>query len=109
MIEVDEWGVAVAPPGPPIATLRSLLIGAGEAGRAMARALRQAPDYGLLPVGFLDDNLTRRQVAGLPVLGHIADIAEVTRATGADVAVVTIPSLPPTASLPSPASPRPRA
>jgi FlaA1/EpsC-like NDP-sugar epimerase len=75
--------------------LRSLIIGAGEAGQAMSRALRRAPDYGLIPIGFLDDDLTRRQVAGLRVLGRISDIASVARATQADVAVVTIPSLAP--------------
>jgi FlaA1/EpsC-like NDP-sugar epimerase len=75
--------------------LRSLIIGAGEAGQAMSRALRRAPDYGLVPVGFLDDDLTRRQVAGLRVLGRIGDIATVARETNANVALVTIPSLAP--------------
>ena len=77
------------------AALRSLLIGAGEAGRTMAHALRRVPEYGLTPIGFLDDNPHRRQVAGLPVLGSISDMAAVAAANDVDVAIVTIPSLPP--------------
>jgi FlaA1/EpsC-like NDP-sugar epimerase len=61
----------------------------------MAQALRRVPDYGLIPIGFLDDDPVRRQVAGLPVLGCISDIAEVAAANDADVALVTIPSLAP--------------
>ncbi len=77
------------------AALRSLLIGAGEAGRTMAHALRRVPEYGLAPIGFLDDNPHRRQVAGLPVLGSISDMADVAVANDVDVALVTIPSLSP--------------
>jgi FlaA1/EpsC-like NDP-sugar epimerase len=82
-------------PTPQGTPLRSLLIGAGEAGQAMSRALRRAPEYGLRPIGFLDDDLSRRQVAGLRVLGRIGDIAEVAKRTNAEVALVTIPSLAP--------------
>ena len=93
MIEVQPPAV----PAPRVreAGLRSLLIGAGEAGRAMAQALRRVPEYGLRPIGFLDDNPVRRQVAGLPVLGSISDMAEVAVANNVDVALVTIPSLAP--------------
>jgi FlaA1/EpsC-like NDP-sugar epimerase len=92
--------IEVKPPAVPVtriraAGLRSLLIGAGEAGRAMAQALRRVPEYGLTPIGFLDDNPVRRQVAGLPVLGSISDMAEVAVAHDVDVALVTIPSLAP--------------
>ncbi|MGA8360282.1 MAG: hypothetical protein WB793_01525 [Candidatus Dormiibacterota bacterium] len=92
--------IEVKPPAAPAtriraAGLRSLLIGAGEAGRAMAQALRRVPEYGLTPIGFLDDNPVRRQVAGLPVLGSISDMAEVAVANDVDVALVTIPSLAP--------------
>ena len=80
---------------PRAAALRSLLIGAGEAGRAMAQALKRVPEYGLTPIGFLDDNPLRRQVAGLPVLGSISDMAAVAVANNVDVALVTIPSMAP--------------
>ncbi len=74
--------------------LRGLLVGAGHAGRAMAQSLRRVPDYGIVPVGFLDDDPGKRQVAGLPVLGRISDLPEVATACCADAVLVTIPSLP---------------
>ena len=39
-----------------VTLLRTLIVGAGEAGRALARDLSAAPQFGLLPVGFLDDD-----------------------------------------------------
>jgi FlaA1/EpsC-like NDP-sugar epimerase len=60
----------------------------------MAQSLRRVPDYGIVPVGFLDDNPAKRQVAGLPVLGRISDLVEVATACCADAALVTMPSLP---------------
>jgi FlaA1/EpsC-like NDP-sugar epimerase len=94
-VVIELQGYVEPAPRVRAATLRSLLIGAGEAGRAMAQALRRVPDYGLLPIGFLDDNPIRRQVAGLPVLGSIGNMAAVAAANKVDVALVTIPSLPP--------------
>ena len=35
--------------------LNTLVVGAGEAGRTLVRALRRSPNYGLVPIGFLDD------------------------------------------------------
>ena len=71
-----------------------MLLGAGDAGRELARALRAAPDYGLLPIGFMDDDTRLRRVAGLPVLGRLDDLARVAQSTGAKAALVSIPSLP---------------
>ncbi|MEA2655420.1 MAG: hypothetical protein QOI23_785, partial [Chloroflexota bacterium] len=44
------------------ATLSCLIIGAGQAGRIIARDLRKTPDFGLLPVGFLDDGPHRHSL-----------------------------------------------
>ncbi|RJL30869.1 polysaccharide biosynthesis protein [Bailinhaonella thermotolerans] len=75
--------------------LPTLIIGAGEAGRTLARALRSSPSYGLTPIGFLDDDQGIRRAAGLPVLGRTHDVAEIARSTGARAALVAIPSLTP--------------
>jgi FlaA1/EpsC-like NDP-sugar epimerase len=75
--------------------LRTIIIGAGEAGRVLARDLKRAPEYGLLPIGFLDDDPTKKGAAGLPVLGTTSDLVTVAATHGADVAIVGIPSLPP--------------
>jgi FlaA1/EpsC-like NDP-sugar epimerase len=80
---------------PNLEALPTLVIGAGDAGRELARALRAAPDYGLRPIGFLDDDPRLRRVGGLRVLGRLEELATVAEATGARAAVVAIPSLPP--------------
>jgi len=73
---------------------RALLIGAGRAGRMAVRELRLRPDAGFDPVGFLDDDPTRRgqRIEGVPVLGTTAEAAEVARRVGAQDLVLTIPA-----------------
>src|SRR5260370_1909044 len=74
--------------------LGTLVGGAGEAGRTLARALRRSPNYGLVPIGFLDDAPGLVRTFGLPVFGPIAALPEIARAHRADACVVAIPSLP---------------
>ncbi len=76
------------------AGLRTIVVGAGEAGRTLARALRASPSYGLLPVGFVDDDPLLAKVAGLPVFGPIASLGAIAGVQRADACVVAIPSLP---------------
>jgi FlaA1/EpsC-like NDP-sugar epimerase len=77
------------------ASRRCLVVGAGSAGRAIARDLRRNPEFGLTPVGFLDDRVPRRRrVNGLPVLGSTTDLAELSVRLAIDTIVVAIPSLP---------------
>jgi FlaA1/EpsC-like NDP-sugar epimerase len=77
--------------------LRCLLIGAGEAGRSLARDLLRTHEFGLRPIGFLDDSPSKvgRRVAGLPVFGPTRELQEVAERELVDVVVVAIPSLPP--------------
>src|ERR1700749_4255882 len=75
--------------------LRTLIVGAGEAGRTLAKALRRSPNYGLVPIGFLDDAHALTRTMGLPVYRPIEALAEVARTQRADACVVAIPSLPP--------------
>ena len=73
--------------------LSALIVGAGAAGQTLARALREAPEYGLTPVGFLDDDSVKRSVAGLPVIGPLSMVAESVRRYGAQVVLIAIPGL----------------
>jgi len=75
--------------------LRTLIVGAGEAGRAIARDLRRAPDFGLLPIGFVDDDVTKKRIYGLKVLGGTDLLENVARANLIDAVVIAIPSLSP--------------
>jgi UDP-GlcNAc:undecaprenyl-phosphate GlcNAc-1-phosphate transferase len=72
---------------------RVLVLGAGNAGRGLVRALRPSED--VLVVGFLDDNprLHRRRVQGVPVLGTADDAPAVISATAADELVITVPDV----------------
>ncbi|MET7456769.1 DegT/DnrJ/EryC1/StrS family aminotransferase [Streptomyces sp. NPDC005574] len=87
----------VSSPAPRLpAGLRTLVIGAGEAGRALARDLARTPQFGLDPVGFLDDDPVKLRAAvldELPVLGRLDRIRETTLAQRAEAVVVAIPGL----------------
>ena len=80
--------------GQPHGSLRCLVVGAGAAGRTLARDLRRCPDLGLWPIGFLDDDPHARGAGGLPVLGTTAEIDRLAVIHGADVVLIAIPSLP---------------
>jgi FlaA1/EpsC-like NDP-sugar epimerase len=74
--------------------LRTLIVGAGEAGRALARDLDKVVDFGLAPVGFLDDDTAKRVVRHLPVLGGLSDLLAVATVQRIDVVLLAIPGLP---------------
>lgn len=77
----------------PDAGLRTLVVGAGEAGRALARDLRNVPEFGLSPLGFLDDHPGKLGSVDMPVLGRLDDLLTVTIAQRVDVVVLAIPGL----------------
>jgi FlaA1/EpsC-like NDP-sugar epimerase len=76
--------------------LRCLIVGAGEAGQTIARDLRRTPSFGLVPVGFLDDDPVKRDAtfAGLRVVGGTDEFVHAAEELAVDVVVVAIPSLP---------------
>ncbi len=71
-----------------------LIVGAGEAGRMLARELaNRAPEQFTL-VGFLDDAPALRGavVEGIPVVGATADLPGAVRERGADEVLIAVPS-----------------
>jgi UDP-GlcNAc:undecaprenyl-phosphate GlcNAc-1-phosphate transferase len=70
---------------------RSLVVGAGRAGRSLMRELAETP--GERVVGLVDDNprLRRRRVRGVPVLGGTHELTKIIARTSPDVVLVTIP------------------
>jgi UDP-GlcNAc:undecaprenyl-phosphate GlcNAc-1-phosphate transferase len=60
----------------------TLIYGAGRGGQLVLRELRQNPDLGLRPIGFLDDDprLQGRMVHGIPVLGSITGLRSIVEA-----------------------------
>jgi len=61
LIRRGRWGIPV------------LMLGAGDAGRSLARALSREPNLGLNPVAFLDNRLAywNTTVEGIPVAGPL--------------------------------------
>lgn len=79
---------------------RTLIIGAGSGGRILARELKANPQWGFLPIGFVDDDpgKVNRMFDGLPVLGNTASLPEFAHVKRADVVVVAVPSAEPSVS-----------
>ncbi len=74
--------------------LSCLIVGAGQAGRVIARDLRKVPEFGLIPVGFVDDSPSKHSLLGLPVFGSLEELPDVCRRHGIDTVIIAIPSLP---------------
>jgi UDP-GlcNAc:undecaprenyl-phosphate GlcNAc-1-phosphate transferase len=70
---------------------RSLIVGAGRAGRSLHRELRETRGERVL--GFVDDNprLRRRRLQGLPVRGSLAEMDRIIDRVRPDLVLVTIP------------------
>jgi UDP-GlcNAc:undecaprenyl-phosphate GlcNAc-1-phosphate transferase len=71
---------------------RVLIVGAGRAGRGLARELREGRDERV--VGFLDDNprVRRRRILGVSVVGSLDEAERAIASTRADEVLVTIPA-----------------
>jgi UDP-GlcNAc:undecaprenyl-phosphate GlcNAc-1-phosphate transferase len=74
---------------------RVLVVGAGRAGRGLARELHDTHEARV--VGFLDDNprVRRRRIQGISVLGGLDEAARVIESARADEVLVTIPEAAP--------------
>ena len=72
---------------------RIYIIGAGFAGRAIAREIAAKAVFGSV-VAFLDDDPAKigGKIEGVPVLGPIRDVVNLLRRTPADEAIIAIPS-----------------
>jgi exopolysaccharide biosynthesis polyprenyl glycosylphosphotransferase len=68
----------------------AVIVGAGDVGQLVARKLLHHPEYGIELVGFVDapPKRVRREVAGVPVLGAMDDLAEIVRERGVDRVIV---------------------
>ena len=73
-----------------------LIMGAGVVGSQVARRLESHPEYGLVPVGFLDDDpRTVAEVGGrdVPVVGTVEDLDETVARTGVKNLIVAFSSV----------------
>ena len=73
---------------------RVLIAGAGDAGVLMAREMLRNPEAGRRPVGFVDDDPTkkRKSFVGLRVLGTLDELGRAADLVEADEVLVAMPS-----------------
>ena len=73
---------------------RVLIIGAGDAGEALAREIEHRPQLGMKVAGFVDDQRAKwgSHIRGIKVVGPIGDIAQIADDLDADEALLAIPS-----------------
>ncbi len=89
-----------------IGVRRALIYGAGEAGRMLAERFVRSPRLGVLPVGFIDDNMQfwGKKIRSrsdevkyeLPCFGGFDHLTETTRKQHIDELFISIPSVPQT-------------
>jgi len=87
----QHWARANRLVGKPV-----LIMGAGLVGAQVARRLESHPEYGLVPVGFLDDEpRSIAEVGGrdMPVLGTVEDLDETVERTGVKNLIVAFSSV----------------
>jgi exopolysaccharide biosynthesis polyprenyl glycosylphosphotransferase len=87
----QRWARARRLVGKPV-----LIMGAGVVGAQVARRLENHPEYGLAPIGFLDeDPRSIAEVGGrdLPVLGTVEDLDETVARTGVRNLIVAFSSV----------------
>ena len=73
-----------------------LIVGSGETGIGVLREIRNHPEKGYVPIGFIDDAPRKvgRTVAGLEVLGTTRDLTYIAHKRAVDEVVIAIPSAP---------------
>jgi UDP-GlcNAc:undecaprenyl-phosphate GlcNAc-1-phosphate transferase len=87
---LENWKLRASHRGTPI-----LVYGAGRRGATAVHELFRSAGAGLLPVGFVDDDLTKvgRIVNGVPVLGPGRDIERLLRSSGAKGILLSTPRI----------------
>jgi FlaA1/EpsC-like NDP-sugar epimerase len=73
-----------------------LIVGAGDGGRLVLREILRNPELRLKPVGFVDDDPTKRRlrIDGVRVLGTTRELARILEEAEPDEVTIAIPSAP---------------
>jgi exopolysaccharide biosynthesis polyprenyl glycosylphosphotransferase len=74
-----------------VAARRTVIVGGGEVGARVGRRLASSPAYGLMPIGYVDDDPpSAAEVGGrpVPILGSSSDLLEIVEANRVEHVVV---------------------
>ncbi|MDI6732233.1 MAG: nucleoside-diphosphate sugar epimerase/dehydratase [Candidatus Margulisbacteria bacterium] len=71
-----------------------LIIGAGDAGEMIAREMLKLPQLGYNPIGFIDDDLTKKgeYIHSLPILGVAESMPSIIKENAIEEVIIAIPS-----------------
>lgn len=74
--------------------VRILIVGAGEAGRMSLNEMLAHPEYGFVPVGFVDDDPSKQgtDISGYEVFGPISDLVALAAEHDIDEILIAMPS-----------------
>jgi FlaA1/EpsC-like NDP-sugar epimerase len=74
---------------------RVLIIGAGNAGVSLVEDMQRNPQFGVYPVGFIDDDIKKQHIhlRGIPVLGDRYQIAEVINTLKIQKIIIAMPTV----------------
>ena len=78
-----------------ITARRTVVVGAGEVGARVGRRLEQSPAYGLMPIGYIDDDPPPAAKVGgrnAPVLGPTSDLVRVVEAYQVEHVILAFPN-----------------
>ncbi|MCD4752268.1 MAG: polysaccharide biosynthesis protein [Anaerolineaceae bacterium] len=75
---------------------RVLIVGAGDAGAIVVKELQKTPKLNLIPIGFLDDDPTKKNMVinDIRVIGTVTEIQKVLENYQVDEVIIAIPSAP---------------
>ncbi|MTJ07351.1 MULTISPECIES: nucleoside-diphosphate sugar epimerase/dehydratase [unclassified Anabaena] len=73
---------------------RVLIIGAGNAGVSLVEDMQRNPQFGVYPVGFIDDDIKKKQIhlRGIPVLGDRYQISEIIKKLKIQKVIIAMPT-----------------
>lgn len=93
LLPISRWGIRSIMKHGKIGQIRTLLVGAGHTGAMIAAELKKDRQLGLVAEGFLDDNprLKKQTVAGLPILGKVADAVRLGKKLGIHYIIICLP------------------
>jgi FlaA1/EpsC-like NDP-sugar epimerase len=74
---------------------RVLIIGAGNAGVSLVEDMQRNPQFGVYPVGFIDDDIKKQHIhlRGIPVLGDRYKIPEVIKTLKIQKIIIAMPTV----------------